>query len=553
MLSDYKIIKTIGEGSFGKVYLVSYKNHSFAMKKIYIHKFKDKQKNYLIAEIIIQKLNKCEHIIKLHDLYYENNYIYIISEFAEKGTINDYINYCKKNNLTISNHNICTWIIQIAKGLFYLHKNNIIHRDLKSENIFLDSNNNIKIGDLGIAKIMLNSRFTATNIGTPYYMSPELFNGDYYNYNADTWSLGCISYELLTLKKPFMGKNIIELANNVKYTKFNTNFINNYKNEYIIILNKLLHKDYKRRANLYNIIHDPFLNSFYKYNIININYDIMNLSIFSKLQSLPNWNCILNNLNIRKLSFIYKNNENQNKKYNLNYSKIDIKITNKLSTIQNTTIKYLNTSTKTLTPPVRDAPLLPVIKNNFKNNYSNKIDNIHYHNNHDISTKYPPILRPNRKYDNTPVKINNQDIPTKYPPILRPNRQYDNTHVKVNNPDIPTKYPPILRPNRKYDNTPVKINNPDIPTKYPPILRPNRKYDNTPLHFNKIDTPIKYKDILKNDKIHRHLELKKNYIIKNILEVHNCKNNQYINHIKYIKKFKKIYISPYSKYNNIIN
>ena len=119
MLSDHKIIKTIGEGSFGKVYLVSYKNHSFAMKKIYIHKFKDKQKNYLIAEIIIQKLNKCEHIIKLHDLYYENNYIYIISEFAENVLLMIILIIAKK---IISQYQIIIYV----HGLYKLLKDYFI-------------------------------------------------------------------------------------------------------------------------------------------------------------------------------------------------------------------------------------------------------------------------------------------------------------------------------------------------------------------------------------------------------------------------------------------
>lgn len=93
------------------------------------------------------------------------------------------------------------WFIQICLGLNYIHSKRILHRDLKSANIFLTSTNCIKIGDFGIAKVLQGTFEAAlTVIGTPYYMSPELCHNKPYTLKSDIWSLGCLLYEMVALK-----------------------------------------------------------------------------------------------------------------------------------------------------------------------------------------------------------------------------------------------------------------------------------------------------------------------------------------------------------------
>jgi serine/threonine protein kinase len=84
-----------------------------------------------------------------------------------------------------------------------------LHRDLKSQNIFLTKSNQVKIGDFGISKVLENtSDFAKTSLGTPYYLSPEICMGQKYDYKSDAWMLGCILYEMCTLKKPFEGDSL---------------------------------------------------------------------------------------------------------------------------------------------------------------------------------------------------------------------------------------------------------------------------------------------------------------------------------------------------------
>ncbi len=105
------------------------------------------------------------------------------------------------------------WFAQIMLGLKYIHRHNILHRDLKTSNIFLQENGDLKIGDFGIARVLDATLQNAeTVVGTPYYMSPEICQNHPYSFKSDVWSLGCILYELCTLEHPFKSNNLLNLV-----------------------------------------------------------------------------------------------------------------------------------------------------------------------------------------------------------------------------------------------------------------------------------------------------------------------------------------------------
>ena len=105
------------------------------------------------------------------------------------------------------------WFVQMALGLHFMHENHILHRDLKTQNVFLLGNGRLVLGDLGIAKVMKGTAdFAKTCIGTPYYMSPELFKNKPYNHKSDVWALGCVLYEMITLKHAFDASSLNGLA-----------------------------------------------------------------------------------------------------------------------------------------------------------------------------------------------------------------------------------------------------------------------------------------------------------------------------------------------------
>lgn len=108
---------------------------------------------------------------------------------------------------------IFNWFVQICLSLEYVHGRKVLHRDIKASNIFLTGNNTVKLGDFGISKVLENTNGCAmTVVGTPYYMSPEVCQNHPYTYKSDVWALGCVLYELCTLKHAFSADNLLGLV-----------------------------------------------------------------------------------------------------------------------------------------------------------------------------------------------------------------------------------------------------------------------------------------------------------------------------------------------------
>ena len=118
----------------------------------------------------------------------------------------------KKEKQLLPEDRIWKVLSQIISALFSCHRRKegqkILHRDLKPTNVFIDAQNNIKIGDFGLARLMgEDSVFDSTNVGTPYYMSPEQISEQKYNEKCDIWATGCVIYELCSLRAPFEATN----------------------------------------------------------------------------------------------------------------------------------------------------------------------------------------------------------------------------------------------------------------------------------------------------------------------------------------------------------
>ena len=199
----FNIIKILGEGAFGKATLIQDKFTSElqVMKEINLKNLDEKAKSQLKEEgKIISQLDH-KNIIKLYDDYHELNKEYLFMEYADGGDLMNQITKAINNREIIPELKIINWFIEICEAIKYIHNKNILHRDLKELNIFLTSNNNIKLGDFGLAKqLNANNNVAFTMVGTIIYESPEILNGRPYDKKSDIWSLGVILYHLLTLK-----------------------------------------------------------------------------------------------------------------------------------------------------------------------------------------------------------------------------------------------------------------------------------------------------------------------------------------------------------------
>ena len=180
-------------------------------------------------------------------------------EYCEGGDINQLIKTCKKSNEYIAEDIIWKIFTQVLLAVHAIHthkEGRIIHRDIKPSNIFLDKDNNIKLGDFGLSRELSESKFAYSHVGTPYYMSPEQIEETKYNEKSDIWSLGCFLYELATFKPPFQAKNQLMLAMKIKSGKFEK-ISKRYSEELWRVINLMLNVNYEKRPSTDELLNIP--------------------------------------------------------------------------------------------------------------------------------------------------------------------------------------------------------------------------------------------------------------------------------------------------------
>ncbi|EPY27657.1 protein kinase [Strigomonas culicis] len=218
--SKYRYVKAIGKGSFGEALLARSKANGkrYAVKAIDTKTMTPKELRDVQNEIRIMAAVNHPNIIRYHEHFDDGHLIFIIMEYADGGDLSTRIKDAKKqeNAQPFEPKLAMFWFLQICMALKYLHDNHILHRDLKTANVFLTSKNVVKLGDFGISTVLQNTMACAKTVcGTPYYFSPELCQNKPYNNKSDVWALGVVFYEMLTLHRPFTAKTLKELLKKI--------------------------------------------------------------------------------------------------------------------------------------------------------------------------------------------------------------------------------------------------------------------------------------------------------------------------------------------------
>ena len=234
IIEGYRIIKFLGSGKFSVVYEAERQLDSklVALKIIKIYDIKDKN----LVEKCLQEVNLLKrvnhpNIIKYLDSFIYQNELYIAVEWADKGDVKRLIKKYKQEGDEIDERKVIEYTREIAAGLNHMHEQRVIHRDLKPANILITSDGIFKLGDLGLGRIMNTETIkTFSKVGTPLYMAPEVINNSNgYDFKCDNWSLGCVIYELITLRSPFQTSeklSLIELFKKINsglYPKIDNN------------------------------------------------------------------------------------------------------------------------------------------------------------------------------------------------------------------------------------------------------------------------------------------------------------------------------------------
>ncbi|KAJ7091329.1 kinase-like domain-containing protein [Mycena belliarum] len=225
----YEALDIIGNGAFGIIRKVRRKTDGliFARKELNFERMSERDRKQIVAEVNILKDLHHDHIVRYHDRYVDRDagILYILMEYCGGGDLSTVIKQALKQNRPIPEDAVWGYFMQILLALNHCHNTGghgrtasagsaneidgkdrraqILHRDLKPDNVFLDESNTVKLGDFGLSKQLAQTTFANTYVGTPYYMSPELMQEKAYDSKSDIWSLGCLIYELCALKPPF--------------------------------------------------------------------------------------------------------------------------------------------------------------------------------------------------------------------------------------------------------------------------------------------------------------------------------------------------------------
>ena len=450
-MSDFKIEKVLGKGSFGNVYLVKRKadNKIYAIKTVILEKLNKKEQENSVNEVRILASVNHPNVIGYKEAFWNDieSSLNIVMEYADDGDLQTKIQKMRKEGGMFTENLIWSYSIQMIEGLKALHDKKIMHRDLKSANIFLvKDNHQCKLGDMNVSKV-IKDKVLLTQTGTPYYASPEVWNDKPYSYKSDLWSIGCVIYELCALHPPFHGKDLDDLYENVckgKVERINSIYsddlwemikmllqvdVNNRVDCDMFLKSKLIvrkKKELKENNKEFNYIENKLGENFNNgillstikfqnineiksqlpknknYNNENIDYCNVNNNI--KKDSLNNYLEGFSNNNydyISQLNPKYSlknyNNSNKNSQLNKNISELISNYVNKSNNIQNNrNIRILNNgkNTKKIIHSINRTNSSEYINNNihsYKDFQLNRQNNLNYNHITENEKKMPHI------------------------------------------------------------------------------------------------------------------------------------------------------------------
>lgn len=222
LLKDLNMVGVLGEGSFGKVYLVSFNGLSGAnMRKLYamkiMSKTRIKESNQLLhiySEKAVMQTVCSPFFVKLYSTFQDERYLYMVMEYVPGGELFTYMRDIAKFTIIQAKF----YIAEILVALDLLHRSGIVYRDLKPENILLDACGHIKLADFGFSKRLFDP-VTWTLCGTPEYLAPEIIMNIGHGFEVDFWSLGVILYEMVVGIPPFYHDNHVELCRQIIHGK----------------------------------------------------------------------------------------------------------------------------------------------------------------------------------------------------------------------------------------------------------------------------------------------------------------------------------------------
>jgi polo-like kinase 1 len=249
----------LGKGAFASVFKLTCTetNEQFAGKiipKAQLLRSRARQK--LMSEIKIHRSLHHTHIVRFHSFFESEDFLFILMELCNNHTLSDLLRRRKR----LTELEAQCYLLQIIDGLQYLHKHQVLHRDIKLGNIFIAENMEIKIGDFGLAaKLEYEGERKRTVCGTPNFMAPEILEGKFgHSYECDVWSVGVVLYTLLIGKPPFETRDVQSTYKRIKLNMYSFPEKIQISEEAKQLISSVLVTDYTRRPNFEQILQSEF-------------------------------------------------------------------------------------------------------------------------------------------------------------------------------------------------------------------------------------------------------------------------------------------------------
>ena len=262
-ITDFEILKELGSGSFGNVYLVKHKKTGaeYANKAIdKRNKTNQEEKPYFRREVEVMYKIHHPNVVKLYGHFEDNNYCYFIMEYISKGNVYNLLPTDKKKRLSTKvSANI---IKDVISAVYFLHnmKPPIIHRDIKPENVLLSEGLVAKLTDFGWSNYIQEDEKRTTVCGTPIYLAPEILQEKGHDEAVDIWCIGVLLFELVTATVPFQGNDIDTLKDNI--LKLKITWPKDINTDAKNLIMKILKLEPKQRLPLEDMLKHPFITKY---------------------------------------------------------------------------------------------------------------------------------------------------------------------------------------------------------------------------------------------------------------------------------------------------
>jgi len=205
---SYRRLRLLGQGSFGKAFLARdlATNDLCVMKQVRVEKMDAKARDTAVREAVALRRVRHPNVVRFRQVFVRSGWLCLVMDFADGGDLCAAVKERARSKVPFEESAVLECFAQVADAVSYVHQQKMVHRDIKSRNIFLCRTGKALLGDFGLVRLLESTcELAHTRVGTPYYLSPEIIRKQPYNYKTDVWSLGVLLYEMAALVRPFAG------------------------------------------------------------------------------------------------------------------------------------------------------------------------------------------------------------------------------------------------------------------------------------------------------------------------------------------------------------